>query len=470
MFMAGQVLQERYTLRQPLDGACTSDPRQTWLADDLKETRTVVLKFLRFGGWSQWADLKLFEREVQVLRQLSHPRIPQCGESFHLREPEEWVGFVETYIPGESLQALLDQHRRFSEATVQAIAEQVLEILIYLHGCSPPVLHRDIKPSNLILTPDRQVYLIDFGAVQDRPRPAGQSLTVVGTYGYTPMEQFGGQALPASDLYALGATLIHLLAGVPPAELVQADLKILFGDRIQTTPQFSDWLAQMTAPALAHRFSSATQALTALKNPIAPPILEPPQSRILLQPSSDSLVVSIPAPITLKTIAWLELTLLGALTGGTLLVLLPLGIQNLISAARSLDFAGLGAGLLLSMLGGIICLLLLITLKRLFGTTQLTFTSDTVIAQFSLWGLPYRQQRCRLAFPTPHLEVLAFGPTDAAVVVQPSKREAANETPSALLNTRPMTLAEQLSPAEGEWLVQEVQGWLRDHRSNSQSQ
>ena len=230
-FTAGQMLQNRYVLRQSLGGKMNYSPRQTWLADDTQAghpEKSVVIKFLQFGGQSQWHDLKLFEREVQVLRQLNHPRIPQCGPSFHFREPGEWVGFIEAYIPGESLQTLLNQGHKFSEAAVRSIAEQVLEILIYLHGHNPPILHRDIKPSNLILTPDRKVYLIDFGAVQERPHSVGQSFTIVGTYGYTPMEQFGGQSEPASDLYALGATLIHLLTGVPPSEMVQADLQLRF--------------------------------------------------------------------------------------------------------------------------------------------------------------------------------------------------------------------------------------------------
>ncbi len=460
MFAAGQILQERYVLRQQLgDLSGVNGSRQTWLAEDRCVTSSlVVLKFLRFEG-SGWADLKLFEREVQVLRQLSHPRIPQCGESFHLRESEEWMGFVETYIEGESLQVCLDRRQRFSEATVKSIAEQVLEILVYLHGCRPCVLHRDLKPSNLILGPDQEVSLIDFGAVLDRPRTAGQSFTVVGTYGYTPMEQFGGQAEPASDLYALGATLVHLLAGVPPAELVQADLTMSFCDRIQVTPQFSDWLVQMTAPALAHRFSSATQALAALRAPVAPPALEPPQSRIVLQPSFDSLVVSIPALIKPKNMAWLELAVFGILGGGAILILIPVGIQNLIVALRSWDFAGVGVGILLSMLGGVICLMLLIALKRLFGATQLTFTADTVTAQLSLWGIPYRQWCCPIS-SVANIEVLAFGPSDTTVIVKPPPAETAIASQAELSTPRDIVLVEQLSQVEGQWLVQEVRAWL----------
>ncbi len=466
VFTTGQVLQDRYELRQRLGAGANRNPRQTWLARDLRSSDAealVVLKFLRFSG-SQWTELKLFEREVQILRQLHHPRIPRCGAAFHLQEPEEWMGFVETYIPGQSLQALLDQGRRFSEVAVRSIAEQVLEILIYLHGCSPPVLHRDIKPSNLILTSDRQVFLIDFGAVQDRPRPAGQSFTVVGTYGYTPMEQFGGQTEPASDLFALGVTLIHLLTGLPPSELVQADLTIP-SECIQAPPQFADWLMQMTAPALAHRFTSAQQALTALKAPPTPSIVEPPQSRILLKPSSDCLSVSIPPLITLKTMAWLELFLFGVLMGGVIVVLIPVGVQMLLHAFRSFDFAGMGAGLLLSALGGIACTLIWNLLKRFFGSTQLTFTLDSVTMQRTLWGIKYRQRHCCLD-PVSKLEILPFGPADTTVVVGSSQTSGEADTSvSAAGDT--LTLVEKLSPAEGQWLVQEVQDWLRTHRDDA---
>lgn len=223
MLQSEQVLHKRYRLKQKLG---QNAGRQTWLAHDLHTTpaESVIVKLLAFGGEVQWDDLKLFEREAQVLKQLNHSRIPKYRDYFHIDERSLWFGLVQEYIPGTCLKELLNQGKRFTEQQVRQIAVDVLQILIYLHELNPSMLHRDIKPSNLILGEDKQVYLVDFGAVQDRAGKEGATFTVVGTYGYAPMEQFGGRAVPASDLYALGATLIHLLTGTAPADLPQRDL------------------------------------------------------------------------------------------------------------------------------------------------------------------------------------------------------------------------------------------------------
>jgi serine/threonine protein kinase len=161
---------------------------------------------------------------------------------------------------------LLENGQRFSEKQVREIAFEVLEILIYLHELSPPVLHRDIKPSNLIWGEDRHIYLVDFGAVQAQAAVTGVTFTVVGTSGYAPLEQFWGRAVAASDLYALGATLIHLLTGVTPADLPQKDSRIQFSDRVSVNPSLVSWIEKMTEIALEKRFSTARKALAGLKS------------------------------------------------------------------------------------------------------------------------------------------------------------------------------------------------------------
>ena len=217
MLNTGQILQERYQISEKLGHNIA---HQVWLARDIKiqPTDLVVVKVLLTGEATQWEEFKLFEREGKILKQLNHPYIPKYLDYFQLNEPIQGFVLVKEYIPGESLKDLILQENRFTESQIREIATNILNILIYLHELNPPVLHRDIKPSNLIRGKDGHIYLIDFGAVQHKTAVEGSTFTVVGTYGYTPIEQFGGRAVAASDIYALGTTLIHLLTGIPPAD------------------------------------------------------------------------------------------------------------------------------------------------------------------------------------------------------------------------------------------------------------
>jgi serine/threonine protein kinase len=267
MLQAEQILQNRYQLQRQLGN---NGIRQTWLASDLQasdtENQQVVVKLLAFGGTVQWDDLKLFEREAQILKQLNHPRIPKYIDYFCVDDRSLWFGLVQEYILGESLKEKLVKGSRFNEKKTRKIAVEILNILSHLHELNPAVLHRDIKPSNLLLGEDNHVYLVDFGAVQDKATKEGATFTVVGTYGYAPMEQFGGRAVPASDLYALGATLIHLLTATSPSDLPQSDLRIQFADKVNIKADLLAWLQKLTEPAPEQRFSNAREALNALKS------------------------------------------------------------------------------------------------------------------------------------------------------------------------------------------------------------
>ena len=301
MLQTEQVLQSRYQLKRQLG---QNAGRQTWLAKKLdgKSSQLVIVKLLAFNPQMQWDELKLFEREAQVLKHLNHPQIPQNRDYFSIDSETgdglPWFGLVQDYIPGDSLQQLLDKGKRFTEAQVRKIATEVLEILIYLHELSPPILHRDIKPSNLIWGKNRQIYLVDFGAVQDRATAEGVTFTVVGTSGYAPPEQLWGRAVAASDLYALGATLIHLLTGTAPADLPQDNLRIQFTDRVSLDSGFADWLEQLTEPAPERRYSTARQALEALKtsDAVPSPIEDVKTSR---EPTKTSAVLAV---LTLEVI------------------------------------------------------------------------------------------------------------------------------------------------------------------------
>jgi hypothetical protein len=251
-----------------------------------------------------WDDLKLFEREAHVLQHLDHPGIPRYRDYFALDQTAGaalgWFALVQDFIPGASLQTLLDRGERFSEAQIREIAAQVLQILIYLHHQTPPLLHRDIKPSNLIWGQNQGIYLVDFGAVQNQAAITGVTFTIVGSTGYAPLEQFWGRAEPASDLYALGATLIHLLTGIAPADLPQEHLRIQFRDRVSVNVNLVNWVSALTEPNLEYRYRSANQALADLRanRAIVYPLQtsqSPRGSRIQLAHSPQKLTVTIPA-------------------------------------------------------------------------------------------------------------------------------------------------------------------------------
>ena len=268
--LSGEILADRYQCDRRLGKQAG---RQTLLARDLKTQQQVVVKLLSFSSDFNWEDLKLFEREVETLKSLSHVAIPRYLDSFEIDTPNrKGFALVQTYIEAKSLQEYLSDGRTFSESEVKQLATALLDILAYLHQRQPPVIHRDIKPSNILLKNRSgnsvgEVYLVDFGAVQTLATQQGKTVTVVGTYGYMPPEQFGGRAVPASDLYSLGATLIALITKQHPADLPQQDLQLEFEQFTQLSPAFTNWLKWMTVPSLERRPASVQIAKEVLQKP-----------------------------------------------------------------------------------------------------------------------------------------------------------------------------------------------------------
>jgi serine/threonine protein kinase len=261
------TLANRYKIRKLLSEKAG---RLTFLAHDHQTQSLVIIKILRFNHDFHWDDLKLFEREALTLQNLDCPEIPKYLDYFEV-DTEDTRGFalVQSYIEAPSLATYIASGRRFSETEVIELADKLLDILIYLHNQHPPIIHRDIKPSNILLTNRSgnsvgDVYLVDFGSVQVVARKEEGTITIVGSYGYIPLEQFGGQATMASDLYSLGMTLIYLLTGTHPAQLPQVNGQLKFTAEIDRN--FKRWLNRMTYLHLDKRFDSARLAQVALKS------------------------------------------------------------------------------------------------------------------------------------------------------------------------------------------------------------
>jgi serine/threonine protein kinase len=220
-----EVIADRYRILGTLGEGGTGT---TYLAESLKNGEQVALKALSLHRMTDWKMMELFEREAKILSQLNHPSIPKYLGYFQVETPEDHYFYIAQQLAeGKTLAGLVESGWRTSEDEVRRIAIQILEILVYLHSLKPPVVHRDIKPQNIIRRDDGQVFLVDFGAVQHTYYTNFmRGSTVVGTYGYMAPEQFRGQAVPATDLYALGATLLFLLTHRSPADLESDGLKI----------------------------------------------------------------------------------------------------------------------------------------------------------------------------------------------------------------------------------------------------
>ncbi|HEY9649725.1 MAG TPA: serine/threonine-protein kinase [Coleofasciculaceae cyanobacterium] len=240
--------------------------RVTYLATSTSSQQRVVIKQFQFAQFdSSWADYDAYEREINVLRSLSHPGIPHYLDSF-----ETATGFclAQEYKPALSLAS----PRYFTSQDVKKIAIAVLELLVYLQQQNPPVIHRDIKPDNILVDyfQDLKVYLVDFGFARLGGGDVSVSSVVKGTLGFMPPEQlFNRQLTEASDLYSLGITLICLLTQTPSTdvgnlidETYRLDFKTLLP---KLNPPFVKWLEKMIAPSLRNRFPNAATALNALK-------------------------------------------------------------------------------------------------------------------------------------------------------------------------------------------------------------
>ncbi|MBW4492576.1 MAG: ankyrin repeat domain-containing protein [Oscillatoria princeps RMCB-10] len=264
LHQSGEIIASRYRILNTIGSGGTGT---TYLAIDLQNNQQVALKALSLHMLTDWKKIELFEREARTLAQLNHAGIPRYLDYFQVETPEDRSFYIAQQLAeGKSLAALVESGWRTDEKGVRDIATQILEILAYLHSLKPPVTHRDIKPQNIIRREDGRVFLVDFGAVQNTYyNTFMRGSTVVGTYGYMAPEQFRGQAVPATDLYGLGATVLFLLTHRSPADLPLDGLQIDFRSHVRISEEFAGWLEKMLEPDVADRFSSAKEALAVLR-------------------------------------------------------------------------------------------------------------------------------------------------------------------------------------------------------------
>ncbi|MDZ8183751.1 MAG: serine/threonine-protein kinase [Nostoc sp. ChiSLP02] len=312
---AGVTLGDRYAILRQLGQGGFG---RTYLAEDINRFRELcVLK--EFSPQVQTAYVvekaqELFEREASVLYQLQHPQIPRFRELLRINlQGREYLFLVQDYVEGETYNSLLNDRKRqglrFTEAEVRQLLQQILPVLEYIHSLG--VIHRDISPDNLIHRKvDQLPVLIDFGGVKQvvatvasqyyQPGAIGSSPspTLLGKIGFAPPEQMQtGLVSPHSDLYALAATMLVLLTGKLPQELIDTyNLTWQWRREISLSPLLGQVLDKMLSARPGDRYQSARQVLQALSSPpVSYPATQYP-TPTPPEPTSATIAVSPPPP------------------------------------------------------------------------------------------------------------------------------------------------------------------------------
>lgn len=223
-----------------------------------------------------------FQSEVAFLRTLNHPGIPRLYDSFVL---DGVFYIVMEFIVGRNLEQELEERKQltghcFSMDQLVRDTRQVLEILQYLHNQTPPLVHRDVKPANLIREhPSGRIKLVDFGMARLLNEMSGTQ-TQLGTLGYSPLEQLQGQAEQRSDLYAVGATMHHLITGEVPRVL---KIPPVLSVRPEVDPALAAIIDRACSPQIDMRFTDAGEMLRALDE-VRPVLTNAADSSVKLSP------------------------------------------------------------------------------------------------------------------------------------------------------------------------------------------
>lgn len=236
-----------------------------YLAMNEKANKQWAIKEVRKDGVKDFEIVKQgLVAETDLLKKLSHPSLPSIIDV--IEGPDTFL-IVMDYIQGNPLSKALEEYGAQPQEYVIEWAKQLCDVLEYLHTRTPPIIYRDMKPANIMLKPDGNICLIDFGTAREFKEKNLADTTCLGTVGYAAPEQFGGmgQTDARTDIYCLGATLYHLVTGRNPCDPPYEILPIR-----EVNPALSSGLERIIQKCTQRnpddRYQSCAELMYALEN------------------------------------------------------------------------------------------------------------------------------------------------------------------------------------------------------------
>ncbi|MBX9670860.1 MAG: serine/threonine protein kinase [Candidatus Obscuribacterales bacterium] len=199
---------------------------------------------------------EMFHREMRILLKLQHKNLATVLDYF-FENDRDYI--VLEHRPGLNMRQRYKLGQKLEEKEIVQITNQMLEVARYLHSQEPPIVHRDLTPDNIILQPDGQIAIVDFGAANEYL--SGVTSTLVGKQSYMPIEQIRGKACPQSDVFAIGATAFFLLTGEDPVPLEESNPRSM---NESVSIALDDFVSRCMKLELTERYQSCAEALNAM--------------------------------------------------------------------------------------------------------------------------------------------------------------------------------------------------------------
>lgn len=256
----GSVLDGKYKILDELGHGGMS---VVYLAMDAHLNKQWAIKEIRKKGVGENGQLIVNSllAEADLMKRLDHPSCPRIVD---IIDNGETIFVVMDYIEGSSLDKVLAEYGAQPEKTVIGWAKQLCDVLSYLHSQKPPIIYRDMKPANVMLRPEGNIKIIDFGIAREYKEQSLSDTTVLGTKGYAPPEQYNGQTDARSDIYALGMTMHQLLTGINPMQKKYAPVRMWNPDISEGMEMIIDKCVQ---PAAENRYQNCRDLLYDLEHP-----------------------------------------------------------------------------------------------------------------------------------------------------------------------------------------------------------